>query len=72
MQLTLISCGEEIAILDADPAWQLQDVVRTLAERFPTLGHVARVLFGTEELGGQSTLSDHSAEQVAARTHCFR
>jgi len=33
MRLTLNSCGDEIATLDADPAWQLQDVLMTLSNR---------------------------------------
>ena len=31
MRLTLNAFGDEIATLDADPAWQLQDVLMTLS-----------------------------------------
>ena len=68
MRLTLTSCGDEIAPLDADPVWQLQDVLMTLPERFRETGCCVRVLFGTVELGGQATLSDIGASSRAVLT----
>ena len=68
VRLTLVSAGEELATLDADPAWQLQDVLMTCPERFREAGCSVRVLFGTAELGGQSTLSDIGARDGAVLT----
>ena len=68
VRLTLVSAGEELATLDADPAWQLQDVLMTLPERFHETGYGARVLFGTEELAGEATLSDIGASNGATLT----
>ena len=48
MQLTLTSCGEEIATLDAEPAWQLRDVLLALPQRFHKIGYRVRILAGTE------------------------
>ena len=68
MQLTLTSCGEEIATLDAEPAWQLRDVLLALPQRFRKIGYRVRVLAGTEELGGQRTLSDIGARAGSVLT----
>ena len=70
MQVTLTSCGEELATLDADPTWQLQDVLLALPERIRVAGYGVRVFFGAEELGGQRTLSGIGATGGALLTLC--
>ena len=63
MRLTLASCGgEKLAALDADPAWQLNNVLMALPQNFPQTEYSSvRVFFGTTELRGQSTLLDLGA-----------
>ena len=68
MRLTLSSCGETLATLDADSAWQLPDVLMTLPERFHSTDCRVRVFCSTEELEGTSTLSDVGAGSGAVLT----
>ena len=66
MRLSLTSCGDELGTVDADPAWQIHDVLATLPGRFrPTMYSDVRVFFGTVELCGESTLSDIGAHDAA-------
>ena len=50
--LTLSSCGEELATLDADSTWQLADVLMTLPERFRSTDCRVRIFCGTEDRAG--------------------
>ena len=68
MHLTLSSCGEQLATLDAGSHWQLDDVLMTLPERFRASDCRARVFCGTEELFGSRTLSDVGAGSGAVLT----
>ena len=61
MRLTLNSFDDELVTLDADPAWQLQDMMMSLPLQFPETGGSVRVFYGTTELSGQRTLEDIGA-----------
>ena len=68
IRLTVSSCGEELATLDADGTWRLVDVLAALPERFRSDHCVVRVFCGTQELDRSGTLSDVGAGSGAALT----
>jgi len=58
MRIMVKTCGVELASLDAEPSWQLPDVLRTLPARFHEKRYSVRAFFDLVELCGENTLSD--------------
>ena len=54
--------------MDAEPAWQLQDVLVRLPDPVREFGYGVNVYNGTQELCGQRTLSDIGARDEAVLT----
>ena len=70
MRVTLCACGQELMTLDADAAWQLQDVLTLLPDRCHMVDWRVgvRVFYGNVELDGSRTLLDVGASSGAVLT----
>ena len=67
-RLKLATPGGELATVDAEPAWQIQDVLVRLPDPFREFGYGVNVYNGTQELCGQRTLSDIGTSDEAVLT----